>query len=143
MVLKEIRFSDGERDKAMAETRNALNKYPRLEGIMAICAPALPGAAEGLKQAGRTDIKLTGLSTPNLCRQYVHEDYIDTLILWNTVDLGYLTVHAAQALREGRLNAATRSLSFGRLKGIRVGEGNVYLGEPFVFNKENIEQFNF
>jgi len=141
MDLKEIRYSDGERDKALQETRNALNKYPNLKGVMAIAAPALPGAAEGLKQAGRTDVKLTGLSTPNLCRDYVHEGYIDSVILWNTVDLGYLTVHAAAALHDGRL--ADGTMDFGRLKGIRVGEGNVYLGEPFVFTEGNIEQFQF
>jgi rhamnose transport system permease protein len=143
MDLKEIRYSEGERDKAMTETRNVLNKYPKLKGILAIAAPAVPGAAEGLKQAGRTDIKLSGLSVPSLCKTYVHEDYIDSIILWNTVDLGYLTVQAAKAIHEKRLNNDTSSLDFGRLKSIKVGDGNVYLGKPFVFRKDNIDNFDF
>jgi len=141
MVLKEIRYSDGQRDKAMTETRNMLNKHPELKGVMAIAAPAVPGAGEALKQAGRSDIKLTGLSVPSLCRAYVHDDFIDSIILWNTVDLGYLTVHAAKAIAESRLSDGSHD--FGRLKNIEVGDGNVYLGKPFVFNKANIDNFDF
>ncbi|MBT7162795.1 MAG: substrate-binding domain-containing protein [Victivallales bacterium] len=143
MDLLEIRYSEGERDKAMTETRNMLNKYPKLKGIMAIAAPAVPGAAEGLKQAGRSDIKLTGLSVPSLCKDYVHADFIDSIILWNTVDLGYLTVHAAKAAHEGKLSNKAATLDFGRLKGIAVGDGNVYLGKPFIFRKDNIDNFDF
>jgi serine/threonine protein kinase len=62
MLLQEIRYTDGERDKAVTETRNALNKYPKLKGVLAICAPGVPGAAEALKQANRSDVKLTGTS---------------------------------------------------------------------------------
>jgi rhamnose transport system permease protein len=141
MQLLEIRYSDGERDKAMTETRNMVNKYPELKGIMAIAAPAVPGAAEGLKQASRSDIKLTGLSVPSLCREYVHDGTIDSIILWNTVDLGYLTVYAAKAISEDRLTDG--EMDFGRLEDIRTGDGNVYLGEPFVFRRDNIDNFDF
>ncbi len=141
MKRNEIRYSDGQRDKAMTEARNMINKHKNLKGIMAIAAPAVPGAAEALKQAGRGDIKLTGLSVPSLCNKYVHEDYIDSIILWNTVDLGYLTVQAAKAISEGKINDG--AVDFGRLKKINVGDGNVYLGEPFIFNKENIDNFKF
>ena len=125
----------------MTETRNMINKYPDLKGVMAIAAPAVPGAGEALKQAGRTDIRLTGLSVPSLCRTYVHDDVIDSIILWNTVDLGYLTVQAAKAVAEGRLEDG--ELDFGRLKKLAVGDGNIYLGQPFVFNKSNIDSFDF
>jgi rhamnose transport system permease protein len=141
MQLMEIRYSDGQRDKAMTETRNMLNKYPELKGVMAIAAPAVPGAAAALKHAGRGDIKLTGLSVPSLCRAYVHDGFIDSIILWNTVDLGYLTVQAAKALHEGRV--ADGEVGFGRLGAIRVGDGNIYLGEPFIFTEENIDRFRF
>ena len=125
----------------MTETRNMLNKYPDLKGVMAIAAPAVPGAGEALKQAGRSDVKLTGLSVPSLCRAYVHDDFIDSIILWNPVALGYLTVHAAKAVSEGTLTDGAHD--FGRLRSIEVGDGNVYLGKPFVLNKGNIDSFQF
>ncbi|MDX9978632.1 MAG: substrate-binding domain-containing protein, partial [Lentisphaeria bacterium] len=142
MKLLEIRYSEGERDKAMTETRNMLGKYPDLKGVMAIAAPAVPGAAEALKQANRSDVKLTGLSIPSLCRDYVHAGYIDSIVLWNTVDLGYLTVHAAKAAHEDTLGGRT-VLDFGRLKGIAIGDGNIYLGKPFIFRQDNIDNFDF
>jgi rhamnose transport system permease protein len=143
MKLLEIRYSEGERDKALTEARNMLNKYPDLKGMMAIAAPAVPGAAEALKQANRTDVKLTGLSVPSLCKDYVHQGFIDTIVLWNTVDLGYLTVQAAKAVREGEIADGPATLDFGRLQGIEVGDGNIYLGQPFVFDKDNIDSFDF
>jgi rhamnose transport system permease protein len=142
MKLLEIRYSEGERDKAMTETRNMLSKYPDLKGVMAIAAPAVPGAAEALKQANRTDVRLTGLSIPSLCRDYVHAGFIDSIVLWNTVDLGYLTVYAAKAAHEDTLGNQP-TLDFGRLKGIAVGDGNVYLGKPFIFREDNIDNFDF
>lgn len=143
MKLLEIRYSEGERDKALTEARNMINKYPDLEGIMAIAAPAVPGAAEALKQANRSDIKLTGLSVPSLCKDYVHQGYIDSIVLWNTVDLGYLTVQAAKAVKDGIVTDRNATLDFGRLKGIEVGDGNIYLGKPFVFREDNIDNFDF
>jgi rhamnose transport system permease protein len=66
--------------------------------IMGIAAPAVPGVAEAVRQSGRTDVKVTGLSLPNMCKPYVKTGVIDSIVLWNTRDLGYLTVLAAHAL---------------------------------------------
>src|SRR5205085_5864014 len=93
----------GDRDRAFAETQTALKVYPNAKLIMAIAAPAVPGAAEAVKQSGRADVKVTGLSLPNMCKPYVHEDVIDSIVLWNTLDLGYLTVYASRALSAGAL----------------------------------------
>jgi rhamnose transport system permease protein len=94
MKLVAIQPSDGDRDKAFAETQNVLKVYPNVKLVMGIAAPAVPGVAEAVKQSGRTDVKVTGLSLPNMCKPYVKEGIIDSIVLWNTGDLGYLTVYA-------------------------------------------------
>ena len=99
--------------------------------------------AEAVKQSGRTDVKVTGLSLPNMCKPYVKEGVIDSIVLWNTVDLGYLTVYAADALSTGALKRGDAKLAAGRLGQIEVADDEVRLGAPFVFNKENIDRFNF
>ncbi|HEX8118156.1 MAG TPA: substrate-binding domain-containing protein, partial [Pyrinomonadaceae bacterium] len=111
--------------------------------IMAIAAPAVPGAAEAVKQSGRTDVKVTGLSLPNMCRPYIKEGVIDSIVLWNTVDLGYLTVYVSNALADGQLKAGDASITAGRLGRVEVAGDEVRLGAPFIFNKENIDRFNF
>ena len=62
---------------------------------MAISAPALPGSAEAVRQAGRKDVNVIGLSLPNINKPYVHDGVVQTVVLWNTRDLGYLAVYAS------------------------------------------------
>jgi rhamnose transport system substrate-binding protein len=137
------RPSDGDRDRAFSETQTVLKVYPNVKLIMAIAAPAVPGAAEAVNQSGRTDVKVTGLSLPNMCKDYVHAGVIDHIVLWNTLDLGYLTVYAGNALATGQLKPGDKNVSAGKLGKIEVVDDEVRLGAPFVFNKENIDRFNF
>ncbi|MDT5271462.1 MAG: rhamnose transport system substrate-binding protein rhaQ [Acidobacteriota bacterium] len=143
LKLVAIQPSEGDRDRAFAETQTVLKVYPNVKLIMAIAAPAVPGAAEAVKQSGRSDVKVTGLSLPNMCRPYIKEGVIESIVLWNTVDLGYLTVYASNALASGQLKAGDNSLTAGRLGKIEVAGDEIRLGAPFIFNKENIDRFNF
>jgi rhamnose transport system substrate-binding protein len=143
MKLVAIQPSEGDRDRAFAETQTVLKVYPNVKLIMAIAAPAVPGAAEAVKQSGRTDVKVTGLSLPNMNKPYVKAGIVESVVLWNTVDLGYLTVYAADALSGGKLKRGDRELNAGRLGEIEVADDEVLLGAPFIFNKENIDRFNF
>ncbi|MET0622123.1 MAG: substrate-binding domain-containing protein [Pyrinomonadaceae bacterium] len=143
LKLVAIQPSDGDRDRAFSETQTVLKVYPNVKLIMAIAAPAVPGAAEAVKQSGRTDVKVTGLSLPNMCRPYIKEGVIESIVLWNTVDLGYLTVYASNALAQGQLKAGDTSITAGRLGRVEVAGEEVRLGAPFIFNKENIDRFNF
>ena len=88
-------------------------------------------------------MKVIGLSLPNLCKPYVHDGVIESVVLWNTLDLGYLTVYAAEALSDGGLKRGDGELSAGRLGKVEVRGDEVMLGAPFIFNRTNIERFNF
>ena len=143
MKLVAIQPSDGDRDKAFAETQNVLKVYTNVKLVMGIAAPAVPGVAEAVKQSGRAAVKVTGLSLPNMCRPYIKEGIIDSIVLWNTGDLGYLTVYAANALSNGTLKPGDTKIDAGRLNDIEVVGDEVRLGKPFVFNKGNIDNFDF
>jgi len=143
LKLVAIQPSEGDRDRAFAETQTVLKVYPNVKLIMAIAAPAVPGAAEAVKQSGRTDVKVTGLSLPNMCKPYVHSGVIDSIVLWNTLDLGYLTVYVSNALTNGTLKRGDKEITAGRLGKIEVVDDEIRLGAPFIFNKENIDRFNF
>ena len=141
--LVAIQPSEGDRDRAFAETQTVLKVHPRVRLIMAIAAPAVPGAAEAVKQSGRTDVKVTGLSLPNMCRPYVKQGIIESIVLWNTADLGYLAVQAALALSSGRLQKGDTTFAAGRLGNVRIDGDEILLGKPFVFTKANIDDFDF
>ncbi|MFN0110153.1 MAG: substrate-binding domain-containing protein [Blastocatellia bacterium] len=141
--LVAIQPSDGDRDRAFQETQNVMKVHPNVKLIMGVAAPAVPGAAEAVKQSGRADVKVIGLSIPSLCKQYVHDGVIESFVLWNTLDLGYLTVFAANELSAGRLKLGDKEINAGRLKRLEVKERDVMLGAPFIFNKSNVNRFDF
>ena len=103
ITMASLRPCDDLQKKAFDETNTILNANPDVKLIMAICTPAVPGAAEAIKQSGRTDVKVIGLGLPNDNKRYVHAGITDCVVLWNTMDLGYLTVQAARALKRGTL----------------------------------------
>lgn len=119
--------------KAFQETNTILNAHPGVKLVMAICSPGVPGAAEAVKQAGRQDEN----------KQYVHAGITESVILWNTMDLGYLTVRTAHDLATGKLKAGDTSIDAGRVGKVEIKEDNVLLGQSFVITKENIDQFDF
>jgi rhamnose transport system substrate-binding protein len=138
-----LQACDDLQQKAFDETNSILNAYPNVKLIMAICSPGVPGAAEAVKQSGRGDVKVIGLGLPNDNKLYVHEGITDAVVLWNTMDLGYLTVYTASAVARGELKPGDTTLTAGRLGTMQVKGDNVLLGVPFTFNKENIDQFDF
>lgn len=143
LKLVGIQPSDDDRDRAFTEAQNIMKTHPNVKLIMAISAPAVPGAGEAVKQSGRKDVKVMGLSLPSLCKSYVHEGVIESVILWKTVDLGYLVVQSAKAVTEGALKPGVAELMAGRMGKIVIQGDEVILGAPFIFNKANIDQFNF
>ena len=144
MKLVAVRPSDDLKDKAQSEATALMSANPNLKLIMAICTPGVPGAAEAVKQAGKTGkVKVIGLGLPNENKRYVHEGVTDSVILWNTEDLGYLTVYAGIALAKDELKAGAKSIKAGSLGTFEIQGDNILLGKPFVFNKDNIDRFDF
>lgn len=136
--------SNEDQKLAFSVTQDLMKAYPNLKGVFAISSVAFPGAAEAVKQAGKTGaVNVIGLSTPNDMKSYVEEGVVKSVILWNTVDLGYLTVMAARALVDGELKAGATTLKAGRLGEKKVVGDNVMLGGTLTFTKENIKDYNF
>ena len=141
--LLTIRPSDDDRNRAFSEAQTLMKVYPKMKLVMAISAPAVPGASEAVKQSGRTDVKVTGLSLPNMCKPYVEAGVADSVVLWNTLDLGYLVVNASKQAVEGTLKPGVDSIQGGRLGKIAIEGSQVVLGKPLVFTKANIGQYDF
>ena len=143
LTLVDIRPSDDDRRRAFEETQTLLKVHPEVRVVMAIASPAVPGAAEAVKQSGRSDVRVTGLGLPNACRPYLEDGVLDSAVLWNTMDLGYLTIRAAHALASGALKPGQASLASGRLGAVSIEGDNLILGKPFTFTKDNVAKFDF
>ncbi|MDB5297789.1 MAG: permease component of ribose/xylose/arabinose/galactoside ABC-type transporter [Phycisphaerales bacterium] len=143
VTLAEVVYCDDKQNVALDLGKQMLNKYPDLKAIVANCSPAVPGGAEAVKQSGRANVKVVGLGLPNENKRYVHDGVTEAVVLWKTADLGYLTVHAAKAAAEGRLKSGDKTFAAGRLGAMEIQGSDILLGKPFVFTKENIDQFDF
>ncbi len=138
LKLKKVVPSDDDRDRAFAETQTLIKAEPTVKLFMGISAPAVPGAGEAVKQSGRADLFVIGLSLPNLNKPYVRSGAVQSVVLWNTGDLGYLTVWSAV-----KGQAGATSIAAGRLGEKQIRGTEVILGAPLIFNKGNIEGFDF
>src|ERR1041384_1006346 len=139
----DLRPCDDKQQKAFEEANTILNAHPDCRLIMAICSPAVPGAAEAVKQSGKNGVKVIGLGLPNENKKYVHEGVTQKVVLWNTMDLGYLTVQAAWQLKKGTLKPGDKTIKGGRLGEIEIAGDNILLGKPFTFDQANIDKFDF
>jgi rhamnose transport system substrate-binding protein len=139
-----IQPSQEDQKLAFQAAQDLMKAHPRLRGVFAISSVAFPGAAEAVKQAGASGkVLVTGLATPNDMRSYVMDGTVKSVILWNTADLGYLTVRVADALAAGKLKPGDNSFAAGRLGERQIAGDNVLLGGILVFTKDNIGQYNF
>jgi len=90
-------------------------------------------------------VLVTGLGTPNQMREYVKSGAAPQFALWNPSDLGYLAVYALDAIAKGQIKGQPGD----KFKAGKLGEytvkddGTVLLGLPFIYNKDNIDKFNW
>ena len=68
---------------------------------------------------------------------------MQTVVLWNAANLGYLTVRAGAMPARDTLGAGARTLEGGPLGTIAIEGSQIILGPPLMFTKQNIDQFDF
>jgi len=142
--LATIKYPGENSSNALADAQDVIKKYPNLKGLFGISSVSFPGSAEAVEQSGKSgEILVTGLSTPNDMKDFVHNGTVKSVVLWNTIDLGYLTVYVAEALASGKLSEGDTSITAGRLDQKAIEGDNVILGDIIVFNKENIDDYDF
>lgn len=146
ITLVETVYGDDDDQTSFDKTAALLQTHPNLKGII---SPTTVGIAAAARYVSTSDYKgkvaITGLGTPNQMREYVEDGTVTSFALWNPEDLGYLAAYAAAALIQGDI-AGEEGDTFeaGDLGEYTVGaDGVVLLGDPFVFDKENIGEFDF
>lgn len=143
LSLATVQPSDDDRDKAFSQTQTILKVFPGVKLVMDISAPAVPGSAEAVQQSGRRDVSVIGLSLPAICKPYVDSGVVQTIFLWNTRDLGYLTVYAGWLEAQKKISDGAKTVSVGRLGNLSVQGSEIILGTPLTINKSNIDHLNF
>ena len=123
-----------------------INKYgDELKGLFGMTSVATPASAEAVTQAKQCgNVAVVGLATPNAMKPYVQADCVKSVVLWNPVDLGYAATYVLRAVADGKLKPGATEVEAGKLGKLSVVNGSeILLGPPFVYNKSNIDSFDF
>jgi len=147
MKLVTIRYAEEDVQQAINVMQDLINAFPNLKGVIGQCSTSAPGVAEAVDQAGKTgQIFATGISVPSMMSKYVKDGTVKSFVLWNPVDLGYLTVWAAKYMLEKNKFADGKTYT---VKGIDTKPSYIakdkmlVLGPPKVFDESNVDNFNF
>jgi len=140
-------YGDDDATKSTNEANGLLQKHPDLKVIVAPTTVGILAAAQVVKQAGSA-VKVTGLGLPNDMKSFVADGTTPEFGLWSVPDLGYLAYYVAAKLITGEIKGTpgetftVPNLNDG--KPYTIGDKSVViLGPPFVFNKDNVNNFNF
>jgi rhamnose transport system substrate-binding protein len=144
--LVKVAYGDDDDQKSFQETQGLIQAYPNLKGIISPTTVGVSAAARYLSSSPKKgEIKLTGLGTPNQMRKFVKDGTVTEFQLWVPKDVGYLAGQAAAALVSGRITGKEgETFEAGRLGEYTIGaNGEIVLGPPTGFNKDNIDDFDF
>ncbi|WP_045234417.1 rhamnose ABC transporter substrate-binding protein [Deinococcus pimensis] len=144
--LVKIAYGNDDDQKSFQETQGLLQAYPNLKGIISPTTVGISAAARYLSTSPyKGKVQLTGLGTPNQMRQFVKDGTVQAFALWNPEDLGYLAAYTAGALASGQISGKEgEKFRAGKLGERTIGKGGVVtLGPLTVFDKSNIDKFNF
>lgn len=119
-----------------------LEKRSDINGILDLSSIDEVAAVEAVKMAGRADeVKVTGLYSPSVIREYLHGGAVQIATLWSPRRLGYLTVTLANYLLKGIY--PTDGLYIPSVGSIRMLGNTVIMDEPIDFTRENVDQYDF
>ena len=146
MKLVDTVYGDDDDTKSYQKMQGLMKSYPNLKGVISPTTVGLAAGARAIEDAGAIGkVVITGLGTPNQMRNFVKNGACPAFVLWNPVDLGYLVTQITHKIIAGEMKGEVgEKFTAGRLGEYTIDEDNVVLlGPPTIFNKDNIDDFNF
>lgn len=143
--LVDVVYGNDDDQTSFDKTAGLLQSHPNLKGIVSPTTVGIAAAARYLSTSkAKGKVMLTGLGTPNQMREYVKDGTVTEFALWNPEELGALAAYAAAAMVKGEITGKEGETFKAGDKEYTIGaDATVLLGEPYKFNKGNIDNFNF
>ncbi len=150
MKLVSTVYGNDDPAKSLTVLQGLLSAYPNLKGIISPTTVGISTAAQYLSTHKNVKVTLTGLGLPSQMKPYIKDGTVTAFELWNPSNLGYLAGYAAANLASGTTTLKTgATFTAGKLKSYTMLAPSgttgisVVLGPPTVFDKSNIDNFNF
>jgi len=158
MKLLEIVYGDDKPEKSRKEADGLLTKYADLRAILAPTSVGVeqsakavqargvyPGGANAASAGGGKGVVVTGLGIPNQMRGYLNDGVMTKVALWDPPREAYVAGHLAAKLARGEVKLEEgHRFSIPSIGDFVFGKNSVVItGEPLIFTKDNVAQFNF
>ncbi|MGM0900290.1 MAG: autoinducer 2 ABC transporter substrate-binding protein [Bacillota bacterium] len=143
-VVTEKIPTDEKQQVAHQKTLDLIKSYPNLKGILAMSTPAPLGAAQAIQEKGLQDkISVVGTALPTDSLPFLEDGSLDTAVLWNPSNLGYLTVALGKLLAEEKqIEDGMNIEGIGEITVLEDGI-SVIMAPPADFTKENAADYDF
>lgn len=143
MPLVATVYGDDQDDKSYREMQGLVKAHPNLKGVISPTTIGIRSGAKAIVDGGLVGkVYITGLGLPSEMKDYVLKGACDTFAIWNPVEYGYSSTMIMNDILNGKNTAEGSKLSMGKKGETTVGkDGEAVMGEPFVFDKTNVEEF--
>jgi rhamnose transport system substrate-binding protein len=135
-----IQYAGEDVNGATQITSKILSAYPHVKGFIGVASTIPPGIAQAVKEAGLSGkVDITGITDPNSVRNFVEDGTIKKVVLWNPVNLGYLTVWGVLQVLEGHKFSKWNTVP-GLTSKVEYfpAQHELLLGKPLIIDKSNI-----
>jgi rhamnose transport system substrate-binding protein len=138
--LVSVQYAGEDINKATQVTSQLLSAYPHLKGVVGINSTAVPGIAQAVLRAGLTGkVAVTGITDPNAIRPFILNNTVKSVVLWNPINLGYLTGWAVmQELHHKSFKSQNDVPGLGTIS-YNAKTKTLLLGKPLVIDKSNVK----
>ncbi len=152
MKLVDTVYGNDDPATSLTVLQGLLTAHPNLRGIISPTTVGIKTVAQYLQThpALKGKLTLTGLGLPSDMKPYIHDGTVESFELWNPKNLGYLAGMAAANLASKTFTGAPGSSFTASKLGkytVLAPSGttgpSIILGPPTVFDKTNVDQFNF
>ena len=143
MPLVATVYGDDQDDKSYREMQGLIKAHPDLKGVISSTTIGIRSGAKAIVDGGLIGkVYITGLGLPSEMKDYVLKGACDTFAIWNPVEYGYSSTMIMAEILAGKDTKEGSKLSMGKKGETTVGkDGECVMGEPFEFNKTNVEEF--
>ena len=144
LKLVDVVYGDDQSDKSYREAVGLFRKHPDLKAIIAPTAVGITASAKAVTDQNLVGkVFVTGLGLPSEMAGHVHSGAVESFAIWNPIDLGYTAVYAAHSvLTKKATGKPGTQVPVGRMGNLKIdATGEAAMAEPFVFDKNNVDQF--
>lgn len=155
MKLLEIVYGDDKPEKSRKEADGLLTKHADLRAILSPTSVGVEQAAKAVQSRGiypggpnagaDGGVVVTGLGIPNQMRGYLKDGVIQKVALWNPPREAYVAGYLAVGIARGEIPLEQGAqFTVPDTGEFTLRENNVVItGEPLIFTRENVDQYNF